>query len=94
MKKAASTGVTDRAVLMQLEHSDFLGSIALLAQRTGTQERYVWTSVAGLAARELVRAQRNGRGLIRITLTTAGRAVLFQLQGQYKRSGYVLRPRT
>lgn len=90
MARASNTGVTDRAILVYLDDSDFVGSVALLAQRTGMQERYVWTSVAGLATRELVQAQRAGRGTIRITLTRAGRAMLMNLQRQYKRSGFVV----
>jgi len=90
MTKAASTGVTDRAILFYLAGTQFLGSVALLAQRTGTQERYVWTSLASLAARELVTAQRSGREVIRVTLTREGHAVMLRLKHQYKRSGFVV----
>ena len=68
-----TTGVTDRAVLGRLLQGGFVGTAAELAQGIRCQERYVWLSVAGLAERGLISAQRNAAGAIRMKITTAGR---------------------
>ena len=69
------TGVTDRAVLSRLLQGAFVGTAAELAQQIRCQERYVWLSVAGLAERGLISAQRNVVGALRMKINTAGRKV-------------------
>ena len=68
-----TTGVTDRAVLGRLLQGGFVGTAAELAEEVHCQERYVWVSVAGLAERGLISAQRNAAGGLRMKITVTGR---------------------
>ena len=77
------TGVTDRAVLRRLLQGEFTGSAPELAQEVRCQERYVWLAVAGMASRNLITAQRNAAGQLRLKITKTGRQVHSSNQRKY-----------
>ena len=77
------TGVTDRAVLNRLLRSEFVGTAGELATEIRCQERFVWLAIAGLAARDQLRAQRNAAGILRLSITRAGRQTQSSNQRKY-----------
>lgn len=81
--QTAPTGVTDRAVLTRLLTGRFLGSAPELAAEIRCQERFVWVAIAGLAERDLVKAERTASGILRLTITRAGRQAQSANQRKY-----------